>query len=113
LDSVIDEIRKVADGPEFKPVKIKIEVQRKDDSPPQTSADSEIVKLLRQAIKKQMGIDARTVGIGGGTAARFLRKQGFETAVWSTGDEVAHQPNEYLEVKNMVGDARVFAELFV
>jgi succinyl-diaminopimelate desuccinylase len=31
--------------------------------------------------------------------------------VWSTIDEVAHQPDEYAKIANMVEDAKVFALL--
>ena len=57
------------------------------------------------------GLDATVGGIGGGTCAAFFRKQGIPAVVWSTIDEVAHQPDEYARIKNMVEDAKVFALL--
>ncbi|HEX9817115.1 MAG TPA: hypothetical protein VGB18_09060, partial [Candidatus Thermoplasmatota archaeon] len=50
-------------------------------------------------------------GVGGGTVAAIFRRQGYPAAVWSTYDELAHQPNEYCVVKNMVADAVVYAHL--
>jgi succinyl-diaminopimelate desuccinylase len=31
--------------------------------------------------------------------------------VWSTVDEIAHQPNEYAKIENLVNDAKIFAYL--
>ena len=31
-----------------------------------------------------------------------------QAAVWSTLDDLAHQPNEYCRIKNMINDAKVF-----
>jgi succinyl-diaminopimelate desuccinylase len=53
------------------------------------------------------------MGIGGGTVAALFRREGFEAACWSRLDETAHQPNEYCIIDNMVGDARVFAHVFM
>lgn len=90
--------------------KIDIEIVQKESSPP-TSEDSEIVKLLKKSIKVTKGVDSGVYGMGGNTCAAFFRKAGFETAVWSTVDNTAHQPNEYAKIRNLVEDAKVFAVL--
>jgi len=36
------------------------------------------------------------MGIGGDTVAKYLREAGFPAVVWSTMDETAHSPDEYL-----------------
>ena len=51
------------------------------------------------------------MGIGGGTVAALVRRQGHSAAVWFTVDNVEHAPNEYSKVSNMVEDARVFARV--
>ena len=76
---------------------------------PATSKDSDVVKLLTNAIKEVKGIDSKLIGIGGGTVGSFLRKEGYQCAVWGTLDETAHQPNEYCIIKNMIEDAKVLA----
>ena len=53
------------------------------------------------------------MGIGGGTVAALFRRAGFNAACWSRLDDTAHQPNEYSVIDNIVGDARVFAHLFM
>ncbi|MCD6372386.1 MAG: M20/M25/M40 family metallo-hydrolase, partial [Thermococcus sp.] len=49
--------------------------------------------------------------IGGGTFAAYFRKLGIPAVVWATLDEMAHQPNEYAKIDNMVEDAKVMAAL--
>ncbi len=89
---------------------VKFEVVQREESPP-TPRDSEVVKLLEKAIELVSGVKPRPVGFGGNTCASFFRKAGFEAAVWSTVDGVAHQPNEYAVIDYMVKDAKVFSIL--
>ncbi|MDR0662459.1 MAG: M20 family metallo-hydrolase [Spirochaetaceae bacterium] len=76
-----------------------------------TPATSTLVTLLSAACKEVLGIETRTIGIGGGTVGAFLRNAGLDSVVWSRMDEVAHQPNEYCEIKNILSDAKVMAFL--
>jgi succinyl-diaminopimelate desuccinylase len=94
-------------------VKIKFEVLQKQAAPPMPNVQSEVVGLLKEALKRVRGVDAVVGGIGGGTCAAFFRKAGIPAAVWSTIDEVAHQPDEYAKVENLVADAKVFALMAV
>ncbi|MEM3832005.1 MAG: M20 family metallo-hydrolase [Thermoprotei archaeon] len=90
-------------------VKIDIEIVQRNDPAPPTPGDSDVVKRLSSAIEMLRGFKPKLMGIGGGTVAAFFRKQGIPAAVWSTLDEVAHQPNEYSKIGNIVADAKVFA----
>jgi succinyl-diaminopimelate desuccinylase len=92
---------------------IKLEVLQKQVAPELRDGNSEIVALLKTAIKEDRGLDAEVGGIGGGTCAAFFRKIGVPAVVWSTVDEVAHQPNEYAKVENMVNDVKLFALLAI
>ena len=89
---------------------VSLEVVQDESSPP-TSESSEVVLRLKRAIKAARNIEANVCGIGGNTCAAFFRKAGFETAVWSTTDGKAHEPNEYAKVDNLIEDAKVFALL--
>ncbi len=80
-----------------------------NESSPVTDEKSEIVLRLKKAIKELRGIDAKVVGVGGNTCASFFRREGYETAVWSTVDGKAHEPNEYARISNVINDAKVFA----
>ena len=92
-------------------VKIKFGEEQAVQSPA-TPVDSPVVKELSAAIKKVTGKKARPIGIGGGTVGGYLRIKGYSAAVWSTLDEMAHQPNEYCKIKNLMQDAKVLAAVF-
>jgi len=91
--------------------KIRIEVVNKNIAAPPTDARAKIVLMLKEAIKRTREKDVRVGGIGGGTCAAFFRDAGIPAVVWATMDEMAHQPNEYAKIDNMVNDAKVFAYL--
>ena len=91
---------------------ITVEAFRKSIAAKPTSRDSVISVKVAEAVRKVRGIEPRFVGIGGGTCANIVRARGFQAAVWSTEDGMAHQPNEYSIIRNMVGDAGVMAAMF-
>jgi succinyl-diaminopimelate desuccinylase len=94
-------------------VKITIEEHQKALAAPPTSATTSVVAALEKAVKRVYGKKGKAMGIGGGTVAALFRRAGFEAACWSRIDETAHQPNEYCIIDNMVGDAKVFAHIFL
>ena len=93
-------------------VKIQIDEIQHEESPA-TKEDASVVLALKNAIKKTRGIDAKCVGIGGGTVGAHFRALGFDAAIWSTLDEMCHQPNEYCKIENMFLDAQTLAALFL
>jgi succinyl-diaminopimelate desuccinylase len=112
VDGVIAEIDRVLAEFEAKTgANIKLEVIQKQPAPKLVDGNTEIVTLLKKALKQARGFDAHVGGIGGGSCAAFFRKAGIPAALWSTVDEVAHQLNEYCKIENMVADAKVFALL--
>jgi succinyl-diaminopimelate desuccinylase len=92
---------------------IEIEIIQREDAPKPTDPNSEIVQQLKKAIKMLRGIDAKIIGIGGGTVAAAFRRIGIPAAVWSTIDDTAHEPNEYAKVDNIIEDAKVIAALSI
>ena len=76
-----------------------------------TPMDSEVVRKLRNALSELRGIEGKPIGIGGGTVGLYFRRKGINTAVWSTLDDMAHQPNEYCKIDNIVNDAKVFVHV--
>ncbi len=113
LDSVIDEAKRTIQKIEDRyNADISLEIVHREDAAPSTPPDSNVVKILKRAILRVTGTEAEPMGIGGGTVASIFRKAGFDAAVWSTIDDVCHQPNEYCVIDNMVNDAKVFATLF-
>jgi succinyl-diaminopimelate desuccinylase len=114
VDKVLEEVTHLTEEFEKKTgATIKLEVLQKQIAPELKDGNSEVAALLKRAIKEDRGLDPRVGGIGGGTCAAFFRKAGIPAVAWSTVDEVAHQPNEYAKVENMVNDARIFALLAV
>ncbi len=80
---------------------------------PATPADAPVARRLAQAIKAVSGVEARPVGIGGGTVGAYLRQAGYQAVVWSRMDETAHQPNEYTVIGNLVHDSQVMAHMMM
>ena len=114
VDDVLTDVCRVAAEFEAKTgAKIKVEVIQKQAAPPVLNSESDITLLLKEALMQTRGLEAKVGGIGGGTCAAFFRKQGIPAVVWSTIDEVAHQPDEYARIANMVEDAKVFALLAI
>ncbi|WP_048055381.1 M20 family metallo-hydrolase [Pyrococcus sp. NA2] len=112
LDEVISDVRGICKSiTEKYGAGFDIEVLQRLDAPQPTDPNSEIVRLLKEAIRILRGKEAKVGGIGGGTFAAFFRKRGIPAVVWATLDETAHQPNEYAKIDNIVEDAKVMAAL--
>jgi len=86
-------------------------VQKKESKA--TSPDAPLVKLLAKNVREFYGVDAKPIGIGGGTVAAFLRNAGIDCAVWCRIDNTAHQPNEYALLDNILGDAKIMALMMI
>jgi succinyl-diaminopimelate desuccinylase len=111
VSRVMAEARKIADAVEAEyKVKISFEVLQSNESRA-TPADAPVVGRLKNAVREVYGVEARAIGIGGGTVGAYLRKAGFDCVVWAKMNETAHQPNESAEIANLIGDAKVFASL--
>lgn len=82
-------------------------------SPPPTPADAPVVQALARAIAAVYQRQAQPRGIGGGTVAAFFRQAGLPAAVWMTTNDTAHQPNEHVDLKTLLGDAQVLAHVFL
>jgi succinyl-diaminopimelate desuccinylase len=114
LSHVLHEIRMIADEIEKKfDVLIEITTVQEVQAPPATPRDAPVVKALKEAIRLVYNVEATPQGIGGGTIAAIFRQNNYPAAVWSRMQHTAHQPNENCLISNMVGNAKVYATLFV
>ncbi|MCK5077903.1 MAG: M20 family metallo-hydrolase [Calditrichia bacterium] len=114
VDEVLQKIKLMVAEIEAKfKVKVKMEFPQKVEAPKPTPVDAEVVLKLQKAVKDIYNINARPMGIGGGTVAAEFRKFGYKAAVWSTLNDTCHQPNEHSVIRYMVNDAKVFAHLFL
>ncbi len=111
LDSVLEDLKKLAASKDFSNVRIDIEAFNREDAAEPTPADSEIARLTAKSVKTIANIEPRMVGIGGGTCAAFFRKKGMPAVVWSKKFDIAHQPNEYALLSDILLDAKVFADM--
>ena len=113
VDTVLAAIRRHADAVEKRfGVKVDIEPAGKmTEAAPATSPGAPVVKLYSEAVRQVYKLEPRLVGIGGGTVGAFLRRRGYPVVVTGKNQFMAHQPNEFCVIDNMVGDAKVFAHL--
>lgn len=112
VETVLEAISHVARGVEAEyGVSITVSTVQKVIAPAPTPPDSPVVAGLERSIRAVRGVEAKPVGIGGGTVAAFLRKRGYHAAVWSTLGHNAHQPNEASSLSATISDAKVIAHL--
>lgn len=112
LDDVISEINSaMKDLGQRNGVEISLEVINREDAGPATNSSSDVSRMLQEAITEVTGKKASFVGIGGQTVGNLFRKKGFPTVVWSTVDDIPHEPNEYSKIANLLSDAKVFSAM--
>ena len=114
LQDVMTAIKKIVHAIEKKfKVQIEISTAQYVQSAKPTSPDAQVVKALREAIQTVYNIKAFAGGVGAGPVASYIRKKDYPVAVWSKTNQTAHQPNENCPIDNIMGDAKVFAHLFL
>ncbi|MGE4193506.1 MAG: M20 family metallo-hydrolase [Pseudodesulfovibrio sp.] len=112
LTDVLDTIKGFADEIAAKyGVKIECEPVMWEQAAPATPEDSEIAVRTMASVRKVYNNNPKVVGVGGGTVAAFLRREGYQAVVWSTLNHNAHQPNEWASIRNTIGDAKVIADM--
>ena len=94
-------------------VKISYKYMQCEEAAPVTPADAPVVKLLAAACREVLKVEPKIAGVGGGTCGAFFRKIGISSAVWGLGDEVAHMPNEYTKISDLIGSAKVLAHMLM
>lgn len=112
LKDIIYKMREIADGVEqdYK-VKIEMDYAQKEQAAPQTSPDSQTVTAISKAIKEVYKVDAKPMGIGGGTVAAYIRRHNIPAVVWAKFNDTAHQANENCNISNVLGDTKVFTHI--
>lgn len=90
-------------------VKINVRLLQREQAPPPTSADSDIVGLTAKAMTEVLPCKVRIGGVGGGTCAAYFRRVGIPAAVWGQAADTAHMPNEYAVISHILNEAKVFA----
>lgn len=112
IDEVIKSVKAIARETEKKfKVKITITMAQKEKAAPPTDPKSPVAVSITRAVKELRRKTPKTIGIGGGTVAKYLREAGFPCVVWATMDEQAHRPDEYARIPHILADAKVFAHV--
>jgi succinyl-diaminopimelate desuccinylase len=94
-------------------VRIETSIAQHVQSAKPTSPDAPVVQALAEAIKTVYDVKTFAGGVGAGTVASYVRKKNYPVAVWSKTNQTAHQPDENCPIDNMLGNAKVFAYLFL
>lgn len=85
-----------------------------NSNPHYVSPQDDLVKSLHEAYIKYTGdYDTKLLTIGGGTYARILKKAVAFGPNLPGNEDLAHQPNEYLIIKDMLIAASIYAESIV
>lgn len=114
LQDVMAEIQHIVRKVEKKfKVQIEISTAQYVQSAKPTEADAPVVLALQEAIQKVYHVQSFAGGVGAGTVASYIRKNHYPVAVWSKTNQNAHQPDENCPIDNMLGNAKVFACLFL
>lgn len=114
LSDVFYEVRKMADEIEQRfHVFIEISVVQEVQAPSPTPYNAPVVLALQEAVKHVYNVNAVPQGIGAGTIAAIFRENNYPVAVWSKVTHTAHQPNENCLIANMMGNAKVYAHMFM
>ena len=91
-------------------VKVNIEITQEIESPATDVKEPLVIQTIA-AIKTVYKNNPKAIGVGGGTVAAYLRKEGIPGVVYSKLAETAHQPNECSKISDTLGDAKVFAHM--
>jgi succinyl-diaminopimelate desuccinylase len=89
-------------------IQVHYEFTNRVDAPKPTSSEAEVVQKLLKSLKESGIENAYYGGIGGGTCGAILRARDIPAVVWSHLDELAHQPNEYVKISNIIKDIKIF-----
>ncbi len=92
-------------------VTVDVEAVKDQQASPATAPDSPVVVRLKRALLGLRGVEARCVGVGGGTVAAVFRGNGIPAAVWATQGGTMHQPNEESRLSRILDDAKVFTDM--
>lgn len=112
-NEIMDFIKTIAEEHSKKTkAKITVEPEQLTFSGQPSSIETEEFQLFKESINSVTGVDVQVAGVGGGTCANFFRLKGLNAYVWESEGGTLHQPNEYVVVKNIITDAKVYATLF-
>ena len=72
--------------------------------------DHSIIKTLQKVYEKQTGLEPKLLAIGGGTYAKEMPNIVAFGPIFPGKPDLDHQANEYIEVEDLVLNAKIYAE---
>lgn len=112
IEGVEEDYRRMIDEAQAKGVSFKVDFPEDITSlagPLETPIDDLVVKIL-QSVTREVTGESKITGFPATTEAYFLDKAGVSTVVFGPGNiNQAHRPNEYVEVKELVQAAKIYA----
>ncbi|MCL2867290.1 MAG: Sapep family Mn(2+)-dependent dipeptidase [Clostridia bacterium] len=82
-------------------------------APHHVPESSELVQSLLRAYSEETGRPGGVMAIGGGTYARCLEQGVAFGASFPEDEEVAHQANEYADIRGLMTNVRIFANAII
>ncbi|MCS3900521.1 M20 family metallo-hydrolase [Methanococcus voltae] len=77
------------------------------------SENSKSVVEICDSIDKILNIEPELCGMGGGTVAAPIRVKGYEAVVWGMGNETAHQPNENVDIVDLLNMGKIYLTMMI
>jgi succinyl-diaminopimelate desuccinylase len=72
--------------------------------------DHPLIKTLQKVYTEETGKEAKLLSIGGGTYAKEMANIVAFGPVFPGKPDIIHQPNEYIEVEDLVLNAKIYAK---
>ncbi len=89
-------------------------VEVTEEKPPHhVPADSELVRAVLAAYEEETGRKGKPESTGGGTYAKVLKQGVAFGAQFPDQPDLAHQPNEYIEIDSMLLAAKIYANTLI
>ncbi len=113
VDGILGFIRSImAEHADRTGARISMVIVQNEKSGKPSSVHTKGFTALCDAVEHVTGRVPVGKGIGGGTCANFFRLRGLDAYAWQCGGGTLHAPNEYVEMSNLMLDAKVFATLY-
>lgn len=112
IPEAVAEIERVLEGLEHDDPTLQADVEVVQSGPPiETPMDTHIVRLA-QVVARELRIPADVVGYPQASDGRFFAERGVPTIIFGPGSpEVAHTPDEYVDLDDVIIAAKFYALL--
>jgi succinyl-diaminopimelate desuccinylase len=112
IPEAVAEIERVLTRLEMEDAALQADVEVLQSGPPiETSTDTRIVRIA-QDVARELRISPEVVGYPQASDGRFFAERGIPTIIFGPGSpEVAHTPDEFVEIDDVIAAAKFYAML--